>query len=123
MNPAVSLPSLWTLFTDFHETSVRETMIFMEKFETISSGFFMMTPQFFLNDQLKSVAHLPWRTMSYRALNNLIDHVSAVVLPMPNISPFECFRDGKSRLTNEFFDQSVFSHRFRSDLSHFVFST
>eukprot|EP00912_Choanoflagellata_sp_UC4_P001939 UC4_evm5s1242 len=35
-------------------------------------GFIMMTPQLFINYKLKSVAHLPWRMMTYKALNTVI---------------------------------------------------
>jgi len=32
-------------------------------------GFVMMTPQLFINYKLKSVAHMPWKTFMYKALN------------------------------------------------------
>jgi hypothetical protein len=35
----------------------------------------MMTPQLFINYKLKSVAHLPWRMMTYKALNTFIDDI------------------------------------------------
>ena len=40
-------------------------------------GFIMMTPQLFINYKLKSVAHLPWRMMTYKALNTFIDDIFA----------------------------------------------
>ncbi|GMS88401.1 hypothetical protein PENTCL1PPCAC_10576, partial [Pristionchus entomophagus] len=36
-------------------------------------GFVMMTPQLFINYKLKSVAHLPWRMMTYKFINTFID--------------------------------------------------
>ncbi len=32
-----------------------------------------MTPQLFINYKLKSIAHLPWRMLTYKALNTFID--------------------------------------------------
>ena len=61
----------------------------------ISSGFIMMTPQLFINYKLKSVAHLPWRMMTYKALNTFIDDLFAFVIKMPTLYRLGCFRDGK----------------------------
>lgn len=36
-------------------------------------GFISMTPQLFINYKLKSVAHMPWRTFMYKALNTFVD--------------------------------------------------
>ena len=61
----------------------------------IPSGFIMMTPQLFINYKLKSVAHLPWRMMTYKALNTFIDDLFAFVIKMPTLYRLGCFRDGK----------------------------
>ena len=58
-------------------------------------GFIMMTPQLFINYKLKSVAHLPWRMMTYKALNTFIDDLFAFVIKMPTLYRIGCFRDGK----------------------------
>lgn len=55
----------------------------------------MMTPQLFINYKLKSVAHLPWRMMTYKALNTFIDDIFAFVIKMPTLYRIGCFRDGK----------------------------
>ena len=55
-----------------------------------------MTPQLFINYKLKSVAHLPWRMMTYKALNTFIDDIFAFVIKMPILYRIGCFRDGKS---------------------------
>ncbi len=55
----------------------------------------MMTPQLFINYKLKSVAHLPWRMMTYKALNTFIDDIFAFVIEMPTMYRIGCFRDGK----------------------------
>lgn len=42
-----------------------------------------MTPQLFISYKLKSVAHLPWRMLTYKALNTFIDDLFAFVIKMP----------------------------------------
>eukprot|EP00004_Rigifila_ramosa_P016486 TRINITY_DN3919_c0_g1_i1.p1 TRINITY_DN3919_c0_g1~~TRINITY_DN3919_c0_g1_i1.p1 ORF type:complete len:355 (+),score=80.97 TRINITY_DN3919_c0_g1_i1:864-1928(+) len=56
-------------------------------------GFIMMTPQLFINYKLKSVAHLPWRTFVYKALNTFIDDLFAFIIKMPTLHRLSCFRD------------------------------
>jgi hypothetical protein len=56
-------------------------------------GFIMMCPQLYLNYKLKSVAHLPWRMMTYKALNTFIDDLFAFVIKMPWLHRLSCFRD------------------------------
>lgn len=59
----------------------------------LTFGFIMMTPQLFINYKLKSVAHLPWRMMSYKFLNTFIDDIFAFVVKMPTLYRIGCFRD------------------------------
>eukprot|EP00696_Hemimastix_kukwesjijk_P015269 gnl/Hemi2/3452_TR1199_c0_g1_i1.p1 gnl/Hemi2/3452_TR1199_c0_g1~~gnl/Hemi2/3452_TR1199_c0_g1_i1.p1 ORF type:complete len:634 (-),score=89.39 gnl/Hemi2/3452_TR1199_c0_g1_i1:91-1833(-) len=56
-------------------------------------GFIMMTPQLFINYKMKSVAHLPWRTFMYKALNTFIDDLFAFIIVMPTMHRLSCFRD------------------------------
>ena len=58
-------------------------------------GFITMTPQLFINYKLKSVAHLPWRMLTYKALNTFIDDMFAFVIKMPTMYRIGCFRDGQ----------------------------
>ena len=51
-------------------------------------------PQLFINYKLKSVAHLPWRMLTYKALNTFIDDMFAFVIKMPTMYRIGCFRDG-----------------------------
>ncbi|MPC73607.1 Cleft lip and palate transmembrane protein 1 [Portunus trituberculatus] len=53
----------------------------------------MMTPQLFINYKLKSVAHLPWRMLTYKALNTFIDDIFAFVIKMPTMYRLGCLRD------------------------------
>lgn len=59
----------------------------------LTFGFIMMTPQLFINYKLKSVAHLPWRMMTYKFLNTFIDDIFAFVIKMPTMYRIGCFRD------------------------------
>ena len=56
-------------------------------------GFVGMTPQLFINYKLKSVAHLPWRVLAYKAFNTFIDDVFAVLVTMPMHHRVACLRD------------------------------
>jgi hypothetical protein len=59
----------------------------------LTFGFIMMTPQLFINYKMKSVAHLPWRMLTYKALNTFIDDLFAFVIKMPILYRIGCFRD------------------------------
>lgn len=61
----------------------------------LTFGFIMMTPQLFINYKLKSVAHMPWRMMTYKALNTFIDDIFAFVIKMPTMYRIGCFRYNK----------------------------
>jgi len=52
-----------------------------------------MTPQLFINYKLKSVAHLPWKTFMYKALNTFIDDLFAFIIKMPTLHRLSCLRD------------------------------
>ena len=54
----------------------------------------MMCPQLFINYKLKSVAHMPWRQMTYKFLNTIIDDLFAFVIKMPMLHRLSVFRDG-----------------------------
>eukprot|EP01017_Pseudomicrothorax_dubius_P030050 TRINITY_DN3705_c0_g2_i2.p1 TRINITY_DN3705_c0_g2~~TRINITY_DN3705_c0_g2_i2.p1 ORF type:complete len:357 (+),score=98.54 TRINITY_DN3705_c0_g2_i2:988-2058(+) len=56
-------------------------------------GFINMTPQLFINYKLKSVEHLPWRTLIYRFLNTIVDDFFSFVITMPWLHRLSCFRD------------------------------
>ncbi|KIZ03444.1 Cleft lip and palate transmembrane like protein 1 [Monoraphidium neglectum] len=56
-------------------------------------GFILMCPQLYLNYKLKSVAHLPWRQMTYKFLNTIIDDLFAFVIKMPTLHRLSVFRD------------------------------
>jgi hypothetical protein len=56
-------------------------------------GFAMMTPQLYINYKLKSVEHLPWRALTYKAMNTFVDDIAALLIDMPMMHRLSCFRD------------------------------
>lgn len=56
-------------------------------------GFAMMTPQLYINYKLKSVEHLPWRALTYKAMNTFVDDVAAFLIDMPLMHRLSVFRD------------------------------
>lgn len=56
-------------------------------------GFVAMTPQVFMNYRLKSVEHLPWRALTYQAVNTFIDDIFMFCIRMPEVQKYSCFRD------------------------------
>jgi hypothetical protein len=56
-------------------------------------GFITMTPQLFINYKLKSIAHMPWRTLMYKSLNTFIDDLFAFCIKMPTLHRLACLRD------------------------------
>ncbi|KAG0242375.1 hypothetical protein BGW41_004386 [Actinomortierella wolfii] len=56
-------------------------------------GFIKMTPQLFINYKLKSVAHMPMRTMMYKSLNTFIDDLFSFIIKMPMMHRLACLRD------------------------------
>lgn len=66
----------------------------------LTFGFIMMTPQLFINYKMQSVAHMPWRMMTYKFLNTFIDDIFAFVIKMPTMYRLGVFRDGKFCLSS-----------------------
>lgn len=60
---------------------------------TYTFGFIAMTPQLFMNYRLKSVESMPWRALTYKALNTFIDDLFAFIIAMPTMHRLGCFRD------------------------------
>ena len=56
-------------------------------------GFLMMVPSLYINYRLKSVAHMPGRTMMYKFLNTFIDDLFAFTIKMPTLHRLATLRD------------------------------
>ncbi len=59
-----------------------------------------MCVQLYLNYKLKSVAHLPWRQMTYKFLNTIIDDLFAFVIKMPLLHRLSVFRCDPAEISN-----------------------
>lgn len=55
--------------------------------------FLALLPQLFINYKLKSVEHMPWKTLMYKSLNTFIDDLFAFVIKMPTLHRIACLRD------------------------------
>jgi hypothetical protein len=56
-------------------------------------GFLMMVPSLYINYKLKSVAHMPSKTMTYKFLNTFIDDLFAFTIRMPTLHRLATLRD------------------------------
>ncbi|ETO04202.1 transmembrane CLPTM1 family protein [Reticulomyxa filosa] len=56
-------------------------------------GFIHLTPQLFINYELKSVDSLPWKVLIYRFFNTFVDDLFSFVIEMPFLHRLACFRD------------------------------
>lgn len=56
-------------------------------------GFLMMVPGLYINYKLKSVAHMPRKTMVYKLLNTFIDDLFAFTIKMPTLHRLATLRD------------------------------
>lgn len=86
-----------------------------------SFGFISMTPQLFINYKLKSVAHMPWKAFTYKALNTFIDDLFAFVIKMPWMHRVACFRDGTEWMIQG--DALTIAHHTRHSLYHLSLPT
>lgn len=84
----------------------------------LTFGFIMMTPQLFINYKLKSVAHMPWRMMTYKFLNTFIDDIFAFVIKMPFMYRVGVFRDGE---INNFISSTCIAKSYSISFSDIVF--
>lgn len=80
-----------------------------------------MTPQLFINYKMKSVAHLPWRMLTYKALNTFIDDLFAFVIKMPMMYRIGCLRDGAFSLYNTHLSLSSIPYEAKTALVWFGF--
>ncbi|GAA93451.1 uncharacterized protein L969DRAFT_89446 [Mixia osmundae IAM 14324] len=56
-------------------------------------SFATLVPQLIINYHLKSVAHLPMKSLTFKFLNTIIDDLFAFVVKMPTLHRIACFRD------------------------------
>ena len=90
--PCIFLWSLYSLFNHQHR-SWYSWLITSLANAVYAFGFLMMWPQIFVNFRLKSVAHLPWRALSYKVFSTFIDDVFAFLISAPLIHKLATLRD------------------------------
>ncbi|XP_064624010.1 putative lipid scramblase CLPTM1 [Lineus longissimus] len=90
--PLLVCYSIYSLFYVEHKGYYSWVLSLLYGF-LLTFGFIMMTPQLFINYKMKSVAHLPWRMLTYKALNTFIDDIFAFVIKMPTLYRIGCLRD------------------------------
>jgi hypothetical protein len=90
--PLVVAWAIYSLFTEAHK-SWWSWAIHALAHGVYTFGFVLMTPQLFINYKLKSVAHLPWKVMMYKAFNTFIDDVFSFIMVMPTSHRIACLRD------------------------------
>ncbi|KAF3274554.1 hypothetical protein TWF970_007816 [Orbilia oligospora] len=56
-------------------------------------GFLMMVPSLYINYRLRSVAHMPRKTMMYKFLNTFVDDLFAFTIKMPTLHRIATLRD------------------------------
>lgn len=57
------------------------------------AGFIKMTPQLYINYKLKSVDHLPWKTLVYRFIETIIDDFYVFMVTTPLLQKVMVFRE------------------------------
>lgn len=87
---SIKYPTFYQIYIFFLESSVLFILIF---------GFVMMTPQLYINYKLKSVDHLPWKTLIYRFIYTIIDDIFVFMIDLPWLQRMFSFRDGNHTLT------------------------
>ncbi|XP_033115819.1 cleft lip and palate transmembrane protein 1 homolog [Anneissia japonica] len=90
--PLLACYAVYSLFYQEHKGWYSWVLSMLYGF-LLTFGFIMMTPQLFINYKLKSIAHLPWRMLTYKALNTFIDDIFAFVIQMPTLYRIGCLRD------------------------------
>lgn len=56
-------------------------------------GFILLTPQVYLNYKLKSVQHMPFKALTFKFLNTIIDDLYAFAVKTPTMYRIFCFKD------------------------------
>lgn len=56
-------------------------------------GFLSLVPALWINYRLKSVAHMPRRTLVYKFLNTIVDDFAALIVKQPLLARLAAFRD------------------------------
>ncbi|CAO3609523.1 unnamed protein product [Mucor fragilis] len=90
--PLLTGYAVYSLYYDEHKSWYSYVLKTLVEF-VYMFGFITMLPQLYINYRLKSVAHMPWKTLMYKSLNTFIDDLFAFVIKMPTLHRLACLRD------------------------------
>ncbi|CEP11867.1 hypothetical protein [Parasitella parasitica] len=90
--PLLAGYAVYSLYYDEHKSWYSYVLKTLVEF-VYMFGFITMLPQLYINYRLKSVAHMPWKTLMYKSLNTFIDDLFAFVIKMPTLHRLACLRD------------------------------
>lgn len=108
--PLLTGYAVYSLYYDEHKSWYSYVLKTLVEF-VYMFGFITMLPQLYINYRLKSVAHMPWKTLMYKSLNtfigkfgrsqkhdprlksSLVDDLFAFVIKMPTLHRLACLRD------------------------------
>ncbi|KAI8994572.1 cleft lip and palate transmembrane protein 1-domain-containing protein [Pilobolus umbonatus] len=90
--PLLTAYAVYSLYYDEHKSWYSYVLKTLVEF-VYMFGFITMLPQLYINYRLKSVAHMPWKTLMYKSLNTFIDDLFAFVIKMPTLHRLACLRD------------------------------
>ncbi|KAG2196984.1 hypothetical protein INT47_006931 [Mucor saturninus] len=90
--PLLAGYAIYSLYYDEHKSWYSYVIHTLVQF-VYMFGFITMLPQLYINYRLKSVAHMPWKTLMYKSLNTFIDDLFAFVIKMPTLHRLACLRD------------------------------
>ncbi|GAA5894042.1 uncharacterized protein JCM6883_003705 [Sporobolomyces salmoneus] len=92
MLPLLAAYTIYSLFANEHASWWSFSVKTLYSFISIM-GFVQLVPQLIINYKLKSVAHIPMKSMMYKFTTTIIDDFFSFVVPMPLLHRLAAFRD------------------------------
>ncbi|KAH9045378.1 cleft lip and palate associated transmembrane protein [Lactarius pseudohatsudake] len=90
--PALAIYAVYSLIYDTHRGWYSFVISTLTSF-VYMFGFAQLVPQLIINYKLKSVSHMPMKSMVYKTLSTVIDDLFAFIIKMPILHRLACFRD------------------------------
>ncbi|KAI0053593.1 cleft lip and palate associated transmembrane protein [Auriscalpium vulgare] len=90
--PSLAIYAVYSLIYDSHRGWYSFVISTLTSF-VYMFGFAQLVPQLIINYKLKSVAHMPMKSMVYKTLSTVIDDLFAFIIKMPILHRLACFRD------------------------------
>ncbi|KAI0068689.1 cleft lip and palate transmembrane 1 [Artomyces pyxidatus] len=90
--PALAIYAVYSLLYENHRGWYSFVISTLTSF-VYMFGFAQLVPQLIINYKLKSVSHMPMKSMVYKTLSTVIDDLFAFIIKMPILHRLACFRD------------------------------